>query len=300
MLAADTTITIKTRSLTWFTAGIAVTLALGAVVVGVRAYAEPSVSETTFVPITPCRAFDTRPGTENVGLRNTPIGADEEHTQQITGVNGNCNISITASAVAMNVTAVGATTRSFLQVFPADVTRPTEGSSLNYDFGQTPTPNKVDVKLSASGAIKLYNSAGTVHIIGDIVGYYTNTGIQDLQRQFDKTHVWSARVGANAEKFGKGPYTASRFSLGRYGVNFDVSGRGFRSGDWFTAVANPTCAGYTASVLHGGGSSSQGDDLVAVGANVQIYDENGNPVDCSFSLLLRMDDPNPRIVAVGN
>src|SRR3954462_11954204 len=73
-----------------------------------------------FVPITPCRLFDTRPAPANVGSRTTPLGAGDTHTQSVTGTNGNCTIPAGVSAVAMNVTTVNATATSFLTIWPAD------------------------------------------------------------------------------------------------------------------------------------------------------------------------------------
>lgn len=179
-MSGHQTVTIRTRSVGWFSAGIAVALAATGVLLGVRADAAPGADETTFVPITPCRLFDTRPAPDTIGPRNTPIGANETHTQQVTGTNGNCTIPPDASGVAMNVTAVGPTAPSFLQLWPSDEAQPAQGSSLNYLPGQAPTPNKVDVKLGATGAVKIYNLAGSVNVLADVVGYYTGTGLQEL------------------------------------------------------------------------------------------------------------------------
>jgi hypothetical protein len=79
----------------------------------------------------------------------------------------------------MNVTIVNPTAQSNLRVYPADVATPT-ASNLNWLPGQSPTPNKVDVKLSSDGKIRLYNHAGTVDVLADVVGYYTNFTLQEL------------------------------------------------------------------------------------------------------------------------
>lgn len=124
----------------------------------------------SFVPITPCRLMDTRP-TSTVGPRNTPLGANETYTAQVTGSNGQCTIPAEATAIVINVTGVSPTARTFVTLFPADASKP-NASNLNFVAGQSPTPNLVTVTLSATGAVKLYNSAGTVHLLGDIAGYY--------------------------------------------------------------------------------------------------------------------------------
>ena len=186
------TITIHPRHLFAATAMIVVTLVAVVTLAPWRVGAlQPG--ETTFVPIVPCRLFDTRPGPDNVGPRSAPIGAKDPYTLQVSGQNGSCNIPLDADAVAMNVTAVDATAPSFLQLWPADAPRPARGSSLNYLPGQAPTPNKVDVKLSASGAVKIYNLDGTVNVLGDVVGYYTDAGLKDLEAQLQQL---SAEVDA--------------------------------------------------------------------------------------------------------
>lgn len=115
-----------------------------------------------------------------------------------------------------------------------------------------------------------------------------------------RKHVWSARVTAAGSKNGTGPYTVSKFStgLGHYGVTFDVESVGFSENEWFTTVASPICAGYSARVSHGGGLSTSGGKIVSVTPNIWTYDASGNRADCGFSLLLTFDDPNPRVIIV--
>ena len=150
----------------WAAIGAAVTIAIGGAWI---VHADGTAS--SLVPVAPCRLLDTRPTTQ-VGTRGTPLGANETFTQQVTGTNGNCTIPAGATAVAMNVTAVGGTAASFLTVFPADLAVAPTASNLNWQPGAAPTPNKVDVQLSPSGAIKLYNLNGTVDVLADVVGYY--------------------------------------------------------------------------------------------------------------------------------
>ena len=69
------------------------------------------------------------------------------------------------------MTAVNGTAGSFLTLFPADADRPL-ASNLNWTAGAAPVPNKVDVKLSGDGKVSMYNHAGTVDVVVDIVGYY--------------------------------------------------------------------------------------------------------------------------------
>lgn len=151
-------------------AAVAVTLSSGGLVL--TSAAGPSVA-SAIVTITPCRLMDTRP-TSTIGPRGTALGVDETYATAVRGLNGDCNIPAAATAVVLNVTAIGPTSDSFLTVFPADDGRP-NASSLNWAAGQGPTPNAVTAKLSTDGRIAFYNERGTVHLAADIVGY-----LQDL------------------------------------------------------------------------------------------------------------------------
>jgi hypothetical protein len=164
----------------WAAIGAAVAVSLGG---GGFLIADAAAGddESTYVPIANCRLFDTRPAPDNVGPKNTPLGPGESnvYTQPVTGTNGNCTIPPDAVAVSMNVTITDPTAQSNLRVFPADEATQIS-SNLNWLPGQSPTPNKVDVKLSSDGKIKLLNHAGTVNVLADIFGYYTNLPLKEF------------------------------------------------------------------------------------------------------------------------
>ena len=172
----------RRRAVTWALAVAAV----GVVAVGVTGYrqwdtsAAPGDVDATYVPVANCRLLDTRPATV-IGAKSTPLGPGEAgaYVQQVTGDNGDCSIPDDAVAVAMNVTIVNPTAASNLRVHPADTETPL-ASNLNWVAGQSPTPNKVDVKLSAAGAVRLFNQNGTVDVVGDVVGYYTDSSLVEL------------------------------------------------------------------------------------------------------------------------
>ena len=152
-------------------------------VLGYRAWttsAAPGDVDATYVPVANCRLLDTRPATV-IGAKSTPLGPGESgaYVQQVTGDNGDCSIPDDAVAVAMNVTIVNPTAASNLRVHPADTETPL-ASNLNWVAGQSPTPNKVDVKLSDGGAVRLFNQNGTVDVVGDVVGYYTDSSLVEL------------------------------------------------------------------------------------------------------------------------
>jgi hypothetical protein len=175
---------LRTR---WAAIGAAVAVTLGAGGVSLGHAAIGTGAKPVFVAIEPCRLVDTRPGTTNIGGRTAPLSAGDTLTLQITGSTGQCtNIPAGATAAAMNVTAIQGSTRSFLTIYPADADLP-NASNLNWNGGDPPTPNKVDVALSPGGAIKITNNAGTVHVAADLVGYYTDHHHDD--RYYTKTQT---------------------------------------------------------------------------------------------------------------
>lgn len=172
--------TLNLRSFLWFVTGVALTVTTVATFGAWRADAAVTPGESTYVPIAPCRLFDSRPTGNVPGSNTTPLAEKESRVQQVTGSVGNCNIPAGVSGVAMNFTIVNPTSRSFLVLFPADETTLPVGSNLNWAAGQGPTPNKVDVKLSPDGKVKIYNNAGTIDILADIVGYYQSSTVSQL------------------------------------------------------------------------------------------------------------------------
>ena len=198
---------VRTR---WAAIGAAVAISVGGGGIAITQAAVSSGPRSVFMPIAPCRVFDTRSGDSNVGPRSTPIAAGETYTQQITGANGNCTTPIPAdaTAVAMNVTAVGGTAASFLTIWPSDVIPRPLVSSLNWTPSSPPTPNKVDTKLSPIGQINLFNNSGAVDILADIVGYYTDHNHDDRYypraETYNKTETYAkADVYNKAETYAK-------------------------------------------------------------------------------------------------
>ncbi len=155
----------------WAAIGAAIAVSLGAGGLAITNAASPPGGRSAFVPITPCRLFDTRSDTNNVGPRKTPLSGGETFVQQVTGANGNCSLPTDAVGVAFNVTTVNGTVASFLTVWPSDAPRPL-ASNLNWIANSPATPNKVDVKLSSAGKASFFSNAGTVDVLADVVGYY--------------------------------------------------------------------------------------------------------------------------------
>lgn len=187
----NTTITRSGMRSRWAAIGAAVAVSLGAGGIGLVSATSPD-GAVAYVPVEPCRLADTRAGEFNIGPRNTPISADETLGIQATGDNGDCTgIPATATGLQLNVTAVGATAPTFLTIWGSG-DQP-DASHLNPVPGQPPTPNAVTTGLTAGGAINVYNLAGTVEIIVDVLGFYTDHDHDD--RYYTESEVDAALDG---------------------------------------------------------------------------------------------------------
>ena len=121
---------------------------------------------TQFSGITPARILDTRQGSgEPYEGQTIPPGGSL--TIQVQGVGG---VPTGATAAVLNVTVTHTTAASYLTIWPAGQSRPT-ASDLNWALGET-VPNLVIVKIGSSGQVSIFNNAGSVDVIADVVGWY--------------------------------------------------------------------------------------------------------------------------------
>jgi hypothetical protein len=131
---------------------------------------------SNYIPVNPgFRILDTRKGLCGGNVCHA-LGAGGTLQLQVTGYvdpgTGN-SVPAGASAVVINVTAVGGTSYSLFTVYPAGSNRPT-ASNINFPAG-TAIANLVTSQLSSGGAIDIFNALGTVNVVGDIEGYFTPT-----------------------------------------------------------------------------------------------------------------------------
>ncbi|MCX7621945.1 MAG: fibronectin type III domain-containing protein, partial [Acidimicrobiales bacterium] len=141
-----------------------------------------------FHPLSPQRIFDTRDGT---GGPASKLGPGEERAVTVTGVGGVPTDNV--GAVVMNVTVTGPTAASHLTVWPGDQERPV-ASNLNFIAGQT-IPNLVVARVSPSGALKVFNNAGSTHVIFDVVGWYDNGAGGDRYTPLAPARILDTRDG---------------------------------------------------------------------------------------------------------
>ncbi|HVE74530.1 MAG TPA: hypothetical protein VNA30_05500 [Mycobacteriales bacterium] len=111
----------------------------------------------------PTRLLDTREG-------GGALGAGETRTLRVTG--GTTGVADAATAVVLNVTAVGATEATDVRVYPTRLSGgPPTVSNLNPTPGRT-TPAAVVVAVGDAGSVTLRNAAGSVHLVVDVMGAY--------------------------------------------------------------------------------------------------------------------------------
>ncbi len=138
------------------------------VLADVVGYYAPGASEASgrFHPMAPVRILDDRTGT---GGYVTPWGSG---TTRAVAVGGAFGIPASATGVVVNITATNGTQQSQLTVYPDGLGLP--GTvTVNFAPGQT-IPDLTMAKLGANGKVLITNKAGTVDVVADVVGYYTD------------------------------------------------------------------------------------------------------------------------------
>ncbi len=123
----------------------------------------------SFYTLTPCRLVDTR---NPNGPRGGPV-LPVSTTARIFPLAGTCGVPASAKAISVNLAVAGPTATGFLKLFPGDGIAPLS-SSINFSVGQTRSNNAlVLLATNGTGTLAVLNgSAGTVHFILDVNGYF--------------------------------------------------------------------------------------------------------------------------------
>ncbi|MGW7441583.1 hypothetical protein [Streptomyces sp. NPDC054849] len=160
--------------------------------------APTTATESRFVPHGPSRFLDTRDGT---GATKQRVGPGGVVTLQVAGVKGIPADGVTA--VVMNVTAVQPTEAGHVMVYPNGQPTP-KVSNLNFAPGQI-VPNLVTVPV-VNGKVDLRNNAGSVDLIADVTGYYTDrAGAGSALNPVTPSRFLDTRDGTGAKKERVGP-----------------------------------------------------------------------------------------------
>ncbi|MER8046105.1 hypothetical protein [Streptomyces sp. NPDC094032] len=146
----------------------------------------------TYTPVTPARLMDTRSG---LGVPKAKVGPGGTVVLKVAGKAGVPAEGL--SAVVLNVTATNATAGSFVSAYPHD-TRRTSASNLNFKAGQT-SANLVTVPV-VDGWVEFYNRAGSVDLLADVAGYYTEGTGGSLYQPVAPKRLMDTRNGTGVAK----------------------------------------------------------------------------------------------------
>ena len=187
---------------------------------------------STYVPVTPKRVLDTRSG---VGAQAGKVGPGATVDLQVRGLDtAPSDVPADATAVVLNVTVTGTTATTDVRVYPSGSGVP-GASSLNAGAGQT-VPNLVTAALGGNGAVTLRNSAGSVHLIADIAGYYVPSGAGAGFAALDPRRIADTRRGQGC--------TSNKIPAGGF-CDLQITGVAGVPADATGAVLNVTATGAT-------------------------------------------------------
>ena len=193
------------------------------VVVDVAGYVSEG-GDSAITPVVPQRLLDTR----KTGLA---LGSGGERQLAVTGG----PVPAGARAVLLNVTATQPSTDGYLTVYPSATARPL-ASNLNFRSGQT-VPNLVLAKVATTGNVTLYNAAGSVHVIVDLLGFVGPTLAPGNLVTISPDRALDTRQAGGAFKAGE-------TRLLRVGGRFGVPANGLIGLVVNVTVTQPSTAGY--------------------------------------------------------
>lgn len=142
------------------------------------------------------------------------------------------------TAVVLNVTATNASSSTVVSVVPGATTVDWSGpSALNVPAGQT-VSNLVVAKVR-DGKVFLYNHAGSVDLVADVAGYFTDGDLGSLYQPLALARAMDTRDGTGVKKGTVGPGGT---------VTLEIAGHGGVPATGVTAVVlNVTATNATAS-----------------------------------------------------
>jgi hypothetical protein len=118
---------------------------------------------SAYAAITPTRVMDTRDGT---GVRQGVVPAGDTVTLPVPGVTPG------ATAVVLNVTAVGGTANTFISVCPGGTAKAACSASSNFNpAAGASVAVLVIAKLGSGNTVTFYNNSGNIQLIADAQGF---------------------------------------------------------------------------------------------------------------------------------
>ncbi|MDH6576320.1 PKD domain-containing protein [Kitasatospora sp. MAP5-34] len=234
-----------------------------------------------YTALTPTRVLDTRSGAAD----SSTLGPDQTLTIPLmsrgnTGL-GALPFAQQPSAVVLNVTAIPKDSGGYLTVYPAGGKRPGT-SSLNFTKDQA-VPNLVTVPVGPTGDVAVYNKAGNVDVVADILGYYS-PGSGDRFTTLSPSRLVDTRSAGVAGRLRAGQEMTVQVA-GKGGVPagassavLNLTSTGSDSGSYLTAYPTGATRPGTSNVNFAAGQTAANQVIVPLGADgkVTVYNHTGS------------------------
>ena len=117
---------------------------------------------------------------------------------KVTEANGD-NIPANATAAVISVTAAGATSPTSLTVYPTGSTPPAAATMYVAGSGQA-VDNQTTIAIGLGGQITIANTAGTIDVLVDVVGYYSPATNGSGFQAVTPTRICDTRLSAPANQ----------------------------------------------------------------------------------------------------
>ncbi len=162
----------------------------------------PPSPPAAYHPVSAVRVLDTRAGSGHTGAGGA-LGPGGSVTLPLAGIDG--IPAEGATAVVLNLTAVGATRPTYLTAYPTGGPRPT-ASALTASAGAT-VAGLVTVQLGPGGAVTLFNREGRVNLVADLEGWFGAPAIGSggLYHPLTPALIADTRPGSGAPGEGRAP-----------------------------------------------------------------------------------------------
>lgn len=135
--------------------------------------APSSTSGDAYVPLSPTRIFDTRPGSGDPGSGQTLTNGGTVNVP-VSGVGG---VPADAAAVVVNIAVTDTDAASFIEGYPTGSPPSSSTPTVNQNWvaGET-LSTKAIIGVGSGGSITLANHAGDADVVVDVDGYFTGPG----------------------------------------------------------------------------------------------------------------------------
>jgi Fibronectin type III domain len=232
---------------------------------------QPGPGTAGYTATTPRRVLDTRAGT---GIAPAKVGAGQFVSFLVPGLPAD------ATAVALNITATNATSTTYLTAYPAGTQRPSPFSNINVKAGQT-VANLAVTRVSGNGRVSIYNQAGSVDVIADVVGHFSPTATSG-HTATTPVRVLDTRSGLGAPKARIGAGRTTTVTLpglpaGATAAVVNITATNASSRTYLTTYQTGTTRPSTSSINLVAGQTVANLAVTGVGSGrqVTIYNSSG-------------------------